>query len=390
MLGFNWIDLIILLILARAIYKGTKTGFVTLLFCFSGFFIGLFIAGWLFPHLLPIQNKTILALVNGNLVLAAAALLAIAGFEYGERLHLSLGEGKAHVIESVAGVTLSLSSAFIIVWLIAAGIASLPFAGLSNSANDSLIVKRLDSSLPPVPSVLEEFAPLINPNTNLAIYNKLTTNSSVTVAPIPNSIPDQIIQSSNSVVRITSFGCGGIVDGSGFAVANNLIATNAHVIAGVKRPIIKANNSSYSARPVLFDPTQDIALLRVAGLSLHPLTISAVNASDNSFVYAEGYPQSIYTISPGMIISSEPTTGTNIYGIGSINRNTYTLKMSVNIGSSGGPILASDGTVKGIIFAKDADNPNIAYGLTAQILKNDIDQVSNAYRRVGTGACYNG
>ncbi len=389
MFGFNWIDLIIFLILVNAVYNGIRIGFITLLLCFSGFFIGLIIAGWLFPHLLPIPDKTMLALVNGNLVLASAAIVAIAGFEFGERLHLSISSGKLHVVESTAGLLLSISSTLIIIWLLAAGIGSLPFAGFSNSANGSFVVQKLNRTLPPVPTVLQEFAPLINPNTNVAVYTKLSSNSSVTVAPVPASIPNQIIKNGDSVVRITGFGCGGIVDGSGFAVAKNLIATNAHVIAGVKRPIIKFNNSSYSAVPVLFDPNQDIALLKVTGLTLRPLTISSIPQTNNSIVYSEGFPQSIYTITPGIILSTTPTIGTNIYGLGSITRDTYVIKIRLNIGSSGGPIITTDGSVTGIIFAKDIEDPNIAYGLTPQILLKDISKVSQSTRRVGTGACYN-
>lgn len=389
MFGFNWIDLIIFLILVNAVYNGIRIGFITLLLCFSGFFIGLIIAGWLFPHLLPIPDKTMLALVNGNLVLASAAIVAIAGFEFGERLHLSISSGKLHVVESTAGLLLSISSTLIIIWLLAAGVGSLPFAGFSNSANGSFVVQKLNRTLPPVPTVLQEFAPLINPNTNVAVYTKLSSNSSVTVAPVPASIPNQIIKNGDSVVRITGFGCGGIVDGSGFAVAKNLIATNAHVIAGVKRPIIKFNNSSYSAVPVLFDPNQDIALLKVTGLTLRPLTISSIPQTNNSIVYSEGFPQSIYTITPGIILNTTPTIGTNIYGLGSITRDTYVIKIRLNIGSSGGPIITTDGSVTGIIFAKDIENPNIAYGLTPQILLKDISRVSQSTRRVGTGACYN-
>ena len=112
MAGFNWVDVIILLLLANAFYNGLRIGFLTLLFTFCGFFGALFLGGWLFPHLLPIHDKTWLAIINGNLVLIFAVYAALKGLDLGKRLHLSF-KGKYHAVESSADVILSVGSALI-------------------------------------------------------------------------------------------------------------------------------------------------------------------------------------------------------------------------------------------------------------------------------------
>jgi uncharacterized membrane protein required for colicin V production len=76
-LYINWFDLVIILLLAILVWRGIKGGFITQLLISIGFFGGLFLGGWLFPHILPIHDQTLLAVVNGILVLVFAAYWVI-------------------------------------------------------------------------------------------------------------------------------------------------------------------------------------------------------------------------------------------------------------------------------------------------------------------------
>jgi uncharacterized protein YacL len=102
----------------------------------------MFLGGWLFPHLLPIHSQTLLTIVNGNLVLIFAIVMAIIGFHLGQYLHISFTKRRLRYIENALSVILSLSFGLIAIWLITSMIGRLPFAGFSNSANDSLIALR--------------------------------------------------------------------------------------------------------------------------------------------------------------------------------------------------------------------------------------------------------
>jgi S1-C subfamily serine protease len=389
MLGFNWIDGLIILILASAFYYGIRTGVISLFFLFAGLFAALFAFGWLLPHILPIANNSVLEIINGNLVLAAATISAIWSFRYGERVRNKL---KYHLnwrkAESLVGITLSLGSALIVVWLLAAGVGSLPFGWLSNSANNSYIVKKLNLILPPAPTVFEDFARYVNPNYPLQVFDKLSPDSSIGIAPVSPDVPPTVKSKSPSIARITSFGCGGIVDGSGFVVGKDLVATNAHVIAGIDHPVLKFGSVAYVGDPVLFDPNQDMALIYVPGLKASPLTLSSQPLNINQIVYATGFPDGIYRISPGRVINNYPVIGPNIYGLGSITWPSYELEVSITKGSSGGPLLESDGSVAGIVFAQNKNKSYIGYAMTTTNLIADISKLGSSKLLAGTGSCF--
>ncbi|MGH7234266.1 MAG: trypsin-like peptidase domain-containing protein, partial [Candidatus Saccharimonadales bacterium] len=343
----------------------------------------------LFPHLLHIGNSTLLQIINGNLVLAAGIVASVWGYRFGQKLHKKLKYHlNWHKAESMVGLTLSLGSALIIIWLLAAGIGTLPFGWLSNSANNSFIVKKLNLILPAAPAVFAEFAHYVNPNYPMQVYDKLAPNSSIGVAPVPKGIPGVIKNESSKIVRITSFGCGGIVDGSGFLVGNDLIATNAHVIAGISKPVVKVGSASYVGNPVLFDPNQDLALIRISGLKDSPLTLSNQPISIGQTVYAAGFPEGIYTISAGRVTNNYPVVGSNIYGLGSITWPSYELAIKITHGSSGGPLLESNGVVIGIIFAQSKNKPGLGYAMTTTNLLEDITKVGSSVTTAGTGNCY--
>jgi hypothetical protein len=190
-------------------------------------------------------------------------------------------------------------------------------------------------------------------------------------------------------VRITSFGCGGLVDGSGFAVGPDLVVTAAHVIAGVKRPIVKSGLQSFAAVPVRFDANQDIAILHVPGLNNQPLSLAAGGVNTGSTVYAIGYPKSIYTVVPGVVRNDLQVFGPNIYNQGAIGRNIYEVQTHIDEGDSGGPVVLPDGRVAGLILSKSADS-NYGYALTSSSFLGQVQKATTSLRRVSTGVCYAG
>jgi len=383
----NWVDLISVLLLAGAVYAGLRIGLLRLLFMFGGFFGALFIGGWLFHKLLPIHDKTLLTIINGNLVLVFAIYAGFTGYDLGKRLHFSIGGKGLKSVESLAGVVLSVGSALLFIWMAAAQLGTLPFAGLSNSASDAVMVQALNRHLPAVPAVFASFNHLIDPNASPKLFVKQVPSSSQGISPLPAAGP-AVLQSGQSVVRITSFGCGGIANGSGFVVGPDLVATNAHVVAGVKRPIIKDGGRSLEGLPVYFDASLDFAVLRVDNLELKPLGLTGSAITAGTPVYAAGYPSSNYTLSSGVIRNILSLTGTNIYGIGRIGRDVYEIKVDVEPGNSGGPVILADGSVIGIIFAKSDQPPGYGYALPASSWAGTVQKAEKSYHRVSTGTCY--
>lgn len=105
--------------------------------------------------------------------------------------------------------------------------------------------------------------------------------------PDPGPVPDNhgidaddlaaVVRSS---VRISGFSCNLLREGSGFAVGSqDLIATNAHVMLGVKEPtVVMADGRELPGTLVAFDEVNDLAVLKVEGAGLDPLPLRATAA----------------------------------------------------------------------------------------------------------------
>src|SRR5258708_4848311 len=93
MFGFNWIDAIIVVLLALAVGGGIRIGFLTQLFVIAGFFGVLFLAGWLFPYVVRIHDPTLRTIVNAGLVLVAAMYAAVRSFDLAQKVHWSFRVG---------------------------------------------------------------------------------------------------------------------------------------------------------------------------------------------------------------------------------------------------------------------------------------------------------
>lgn len=395
MFGFNWIDVIILGLLIGAIVGGRKIGFLTQFGIIGGFFGALSLAGWLFPRLLPIDDPTLLTLVNANLVLITATYAGIKGFDLGSYLHRRLRTKLRWLkpYEAWLGAIPGTMATLILVWLLAAAIGRLPFAGLSNSVNDALIVQRLNRLLPSVPSVLATFNNVVDPNALPYVFAqpKPQTDFNFSEAEVRSAIQ----AASQSIVRITSFGCGGLITGSGFVAGPDLVITNAHVIAGAERPIVKYDNHSFETVPVVFDANLDFAVLRVQhnaaqSFSASPLQLTKQSVATGTTVAVLGYPAGNYSEQPGIIRNDLTVFGRNIYDLGVIGRGVYEIQTSAGQGSSGGPVVIQDGSVAGVIFALSDEVDNYAYALNASYLIDKLTQATTAYRRVSTGVCLGG
>ena len=70
-----------------------------------------------------------------------------------------------------------------------------------------------------------------------------------------------------------------------------------------------------------------------------------------------------------------------------MTRQVYSIRGDVRSGNSGGPLLAPDGTVYGVIFAAAVDQPDTGFVLTAAEVSGDAATGRTATTRVSTGDC---
>lgn len=391
MLGFNWVDAIIVMLLALAVWEGVRIGFLTQLFVIAGFFAALFLAGWLVPFVVRLHDPTLRTICNAGLVLVLALYAAVRSFDLAQRIHWSFRFGGLthhagfRKVETVLGGLPGVVAGLVVVWLLGVMIGRMPFAGLSNSASDARIIQSLTRVLPPVPAVFAAFNRQIDPNAQPFVFIQPKPQANFTYSATDFAAASDKAQT--SVVRITSFGCGGIIDASGFVVGKELVATNAHVIAGVKRPVIKYSGRSYAATPVYFDQMRDLAVLRVPKLAAPALTLTSGNTALDSTVAVLGYPGGNYRAVPGMLRDTLAVSATTIYDQGSFGRGIYVVQTHVDYGNSGGPVVLPNGQAVGIIFAQSVDSPQNAFALTSVHILPAVKKAQNSHQSVGTGAC---
>lgn len=143
---------------------------------------------------------------------------------------------------------------------------------------------------------------------------------------------------------------------TGFLVAENLLLTNAHV-ANAGSISVRMGSLQVPCVTKRVDDWNDLALCEMAAKSsAAPIRFAATEASPGATVYALGNPQGLEkTISQGLFTGVREVDG----------RRVAQVSAAISSGSSGGPILNSDGELVGVavFYLKDGQALNFAVPL---------------------------
>jgi len=200
----------------------------------------------------------------------------------------------------------------------------------------------------------------------------------------------QVTKASASIFKIygEAPSCNRGIEGSGFVYAPHRIVTNAHVVAGTSRVGVRVNSETLPATVVTYDPRRDIAVLAVPDLDAQPLQFSQAAGTRGDPAVVLGYPEDgPFSIRPARVRSRDTVSGSDIYGKGTVHRNVYSVYAVVRSGNSGGPLLAADGSVLGVVFATALDSSNTGYVLSDSEIAPDVAAGRAAGVPVGTGHC---
>jgi S1-C subfamily serine protease len=194
-----------------------------------------------------------------------------------------------------------------------------------------------------------------------------------------------------SVVKIEGVApsCSLKIEGSGFVVSPQHVLTNAHVVAGVTEgPRVTATDgSSYSSRVVFYDPQRDVAVLYVPGLRAPSMRFAGPPAYGANAIVA-GYPLNHpLTLDPATVGTSIDAFGPNIYQTSVVHRQIFPIHADVQPGNSGGPLVATDGKVYGMVFAASTSVANSGYALTASEISGDVQAGEQSTASVSTRQC---
>jgi S1-C subfamily serine protease len=147
------------------------------------------------------------------------------------------------------------------------------------------------------------------------------------------------------------------------------------------------NQDPVSAEVVYFDPDVDVAVLRVPGLALAPLVFRDDAARDAEGAVV-GYPNDgPLRIDEARIRGEQVLVGQNIYGADRVTRTVVSVRGTVRSGNSGGPLVADDGRVYGVVFATSLTDGETGYALAVDEVQDALVDGGTATEPVSTGGC---
>jgi S1-C subfamily serine protease len=280
-------------------------------------------------------------------------------------------------LDSMAGVVAGALIGLLVVWVL--GVMALQLPGntrLRDAVQSSLVLQRLNSIVPP--------------RTVLNTLGRIDPFPAFAGPPVPTQPPDpRVLQqpgvrgAAPSVVRVLGTACGLGVEGSGWVARQGLVVTAAHVVAGEHDTTVTTlSGQTFNAETVAFDSRNDVAVLRVFGLTARPLPL--VDPAANTSVAIVGYPENgPLDAVPGRIGSTRTVFSDNAYGDGPVSRTVTSLSGEVRHGNSGGPAVNAAGAVESTVFAARLSGGG-GYGVPASIVRRSL---AAARGPVSTGRC---
>ena len=139
---------------------------------------------------------------------------------------------------------------------------------------------------------------------------------------------------------------------------------------------------------VLFDPSFDLAVLRVDGLTAPVLPLDPATVDRGAQAAVLGYPGGgPFTADAAGAMALFEAQGRDIYGRGLTVRNVYEIDAQVRPGNSGGPLVLPDGQVVGVVFSRSTVDDSVGYALTSPDVLSRVAQAVPVMTAVGTGQC---
>ena len=334
---------------------------------------------------------------SGQPLLAAgifvAALLLVEGFgsALGYRARVAALKTRLATWDSVAGSFTSCLGLLFIAWFLGFTFANSSLAVVGSQIEGSAIERGLLDIAPQPPAFLAKVQEFLQNNELPSPFTGLSPT--LPLEPLPASTDTAGVRAAEAdVSRVIAYGCGGpggAVAGSAWPVGDDLMLTNAHVVAGSSQQSVQPpGRQPLSARVVLFDPNEDVAILYVPGLDMTPLPIASGNPPVGAQGAVIGYPGGGAEATVAAAVrGTEPATTWNIYYSASVTRETVVVSADVIPGDSGGPLVDLSGQVIGVTFAMSTTSSDEGYALATSDIGGEIQAAAGHTGAVSDGVC---
>jgi S1-C subfamily serine protease len=371
----DWVALVVVLCAALG---GAVQGLVWSSLSLAGLLVGAFVGSRLAPHLLHGGAHSPYApLVALVAAVGLAVALEVAGSTLGAVIRGRERARGLRTLDSIGGFVAGTLVGLGVVWVLGAMALQLPGqTDLRRAVQRSAVLQRLNAIVPPR-NLLNTLA-RIDPFPNFI-------GPPVPTEPVDPRVLSRpcVRDSASSVVRVLGTACGLGVEGSGWVADDETVVTSAHVIAGEDDTTVTTlRGVTLRARAVAFDTRNDVAILRVPGLTEAPLEL--VEPDLGKAVAVVGYPENgPLDAVAGRIGESVRMLARDAYGRGPVRRTVTSLSGKVRHGNSGGPAVDASGAVQATVFAARQDGSG-GYGVPASVVRAAL---ASARGSVSTGPC---
>lgn len=389
----NFVDALVIVLLLGAAWSGFRRGLISSLISLVGAIGGAVAAIRLAPLLMSrVDDSAAKVAIGIACVVIGIGIGEVAGSTLGRALSERVTWRPAKALDHGLGLIGHTLAIVVVTWIAALPLAAVPYPPLASAVRSSVVLGEVDKVMPDgLRDLSTRMRQLLDTSGFPAILEPLAPSPDVAVgtpdAGLAASAP--LRRAGNSVVKVRGVAqsCSRQVEGSGFVIGPEKLMTNAHVVAGTDRVAVEVGRTTLPATVVLYDPNRDLAVLDVPGLTRPALTFAAKAARPGQSAAPAGYPlDGPFTITPGRVSSDIVLRGPNIYSSATVSRKVYTLRSAVRPGNSGGPLLATDGSVLGVVFGA-AYQPDVGFALTAAEVAPDVAAGLTDDTAADTGRC---
>ncbi|HUX05388.1 MAG TPA: CvpA family protein [Acidimicrobiales bacterium] len=380
----SWIDFLVLGVVALAAVRGYFTGALRQLGSLAGFVAGFFLGAQIAPSIATAITRSswrpLLALV---LVLVIAFFISALGQMIGGAAGRSLDTLKLGLFDRGAGLVVGAVGATVMCWLLAGVLAATAWGSLAIGIQNSYVLKALDAFLPPVPAVEAKVQTLFRSADFPGIFATIVSPT-LPSGPTPHLGPLQpSLAGPLSVQKVLAIGgCASDHQGTGFYVGPHEVITNAHVVAGAHSVTV----GGARAVVALFDPSDDLAVLRVPNASEAALSMSKAPPAGGTRGRVVGFPlDGTRTGAPAVVRGTVTGEGRDIYNRQLLTRTYLVVNAQVQPGNSGSPVLVG-GQVAGVIVSKSLSEAVTAYAIPVSVVRYELS-LTPSVGSVSTESC---
>lgn len=386
-MGPNFLDLVLLLLLAAGAAGGYRAGLLaraaSWVGLIGGFALALVTVPWVvraFPSGDPFTR----------LIVGLVALVLTVGIVSGIAQTIGIrARGRIHAtafgpVDKVGGLAAGVVGLLVGIWFLTPAAAGVP--GLSGPVRGSVVVALVQDVTPRPPDALRTLRALMDDHRFPEVFDDLRPAPDTGPPPSEIPVPPEVVERvTASTGNIEATACGSRYEGSAFTVAPEVMVTNAHVVAGAEEVVVRRPDGEVlDATVVVFDDDRDLAVLEVPGLGQEPLELAQAEEGDEGVVI--GYPggQDQPRPQPAIVREERTAVGRDIYDRDVTRRQVLFLSAELQQGDSGAAVADVEGRVVGAVFAISPDRATTAYALDVDEIRAVLDAPRDPG---GTGSC---